>query len=205
MGSVSGESCASVPAGMVSLTSLCHDLALPLTTSVVCRDIKRFQALSDLLNREAAEKIALGRSNRLLQRQSPSHKFVSFASTARTQSLLAKGGDVNLNGLTPAEASNLTDRRLIQAKAAGDRFLRVALIGAAPHHLSISQHRRISSGPEKVRPLVEGYLRGRHHSVIQDPNDRDHLIVAVNPHGSSDMSHSSREAPVSDEWSRALD
>ncbi|KAG8850366.1 hypothetical protein FRB96_000430 [Tulasnella sp. 330] len=141
-------------------------------------DIKRFQALSDLLNREAAEKIAL----------------------ARTQSLLAKGGDVNLYGLSSADAINLTDRRLLSARVAGDQYLRISLKGM--NNVSLSKrHSRTPSGA-LIRPMLETYLRGRHHSVIQDPNDNDNLIVSVSTHGSS---ISSRSAPVSDEWSRALD
>ncbi|KAG9002545.1 hypothetical protein FRB93_011419 [Tulasnella sp. JGI-2019a] len=144
-------------------------------------DIKRFQALSDLLNREAAEKIAL----------------------ARTQSLLAKGGDVNLFGFSSADAINLTDRRITSARAVGDSYLRISLAGM--NNLSIAQHHRSNSASgATIRPLLETYLRGRHHSVIQDPSDRDHLIVSVDTHhGSSSIS--TRSAPVSDEWSRALD
>jgi len=137
-------------------------------------DIKRFQELSEKLNREAAEKVAI----------------------ARSHSLLAKGGDVELSGLSSTDAIDLTDRRLRSAKVAGDSHLRISLLG---NTISVSHHD--SRGrTNQVRTLLETHLRRLHHSVIQDPSNRDYLIVSVD----SDVA-SSNGAPASDDWSRALD
>lgn len=136
-------------------------------------DLKNFQELNEQLNRKAAERIAI----------------------ARGQSLLAKGGDIELGGMTPAEAIDMTDKRLKKARANGDNFVRVSLAGT---NLRVTAH---GEEEQEVRPLLETFLRGRHHSVVQDPSNGNYLIVSVDSY----RSPSTTSAPQSDEWSRALD
>ncbi|KAG8929247.1 hypothetical protein FRC00_001509 [Tulasnella sp. 408] len=132
-------------------------------------ELKNFQDLSEQLNRRAAERIAI----------------------ARGQSLLAKGGDIELGGMTPAEAIDLTDKRLKKARANGDNFVRVSLAGT---NLRVTAH---GEEEQEVRPLLETFLRG----VVQDPSNGNYLIVSVDSY----RSPSTTSAPQSDEWSRALD
>lgn len=116
--------------------------------------------------------------------------------------------------MTPAEAIDLTDKRLKKARANGDNFVRVSLAGT---NLRVTAH---GEEEQEVRPLLETFLRGyvfvkgavlmlalillrfrRHHSVVQDPSNGNYLIVSVDSY----RSPSTTSAPQSDEWSRALD
>lgn len=74
---------------------------------------------------------------------------------ARGQSLLAKGGDIELGGLSAAEAINRTDKRLKKARANGDSFVRISLTG---NNLRLTAHGKEKK--DEVRPLLETFLRG---------------------------------------------